>query len=183
MRERSALAEGSATLTLVTAPHLVEPGRAIVTQGFSRVRYGLVLGAIAVAVGMFMWATLNIGHGIYALIVLPLCAVALAFWGGPERLARRVTVTSEGLRIERFHRVRTDIEWSELDAAIARLGTGRRGRTRAELALEPADPAVFFYRHRELRAVRTGDQAVVPVGSAIETVTELNAALAALSAG
>lgn len=171
----------SATLAVVTAPHLADPGRSIATQGFSRLRYGLVLGAIAVAVAVFMWATLNFGHGLYAVVVLPLCAVALALWGGPERLARRITVTGEGLHIDRFHRVRTVIDWSELTAATARLGAASRGRSRAELVLEPADPVTFFFEHRELRAVRAGDLAVVPAGSAAETVTELNAAFDALA--
>lgn len=164
----------------MTAPHLVEPGRSIVSRGFSRLRYGLVLGACAIAVGLFMLATVAISHGIYALIVLPLCAVALALWGGPERLARQVTVTGEGLRIDRFHRVRTVIAWSELASATAELKPGRKGRPRAGLVLEPADPADFFHDHRELRAVRTGDQAVVPVGSAPQTVTELTEAIEAL---
>lgn len=140
-------------------------------------RYGLVLGVIAIAVGLFMLVTVSISHGIYALIVLPLCAVALALWGGPERLARQVTVTSAGLRIERFHRVRTVIEWPELTSATARVGLGKKGRVRAELVLEPADAEVFFYWHRELRAVQTADDAIVAVGSAPETVAELNAAI------
>lgn len=174
------VSQRSATLKLVTAPHLVEPRRSIVTAGFSQLRYGLLLGVVAIAVALFMTATLNIGHGIYALIVLSLSAVALALWGGPERLVRRVTVTGDGLHIERFHRVRTMIEWSELTAAGARLGQGRRGRVRAELVLTPVDPAVFFYRHPELRAVRVGGSAAVPAGTAAETVTELQAAFDAL---
>lgn len=164
----------------VTAPHLVDPSRSVVSRGLSRLRCGLLLGVLAVAVGLFMLFSLGISHGIYALTVLPLCAVALALWGGPERLARRITVTRQGLHIDRFHRVRTDIEWRELTAATARLDTGPRGRARAELVLDPADPPAFFHRHRELRAVRRGDQAVVPTGSAAETVTELSMALEAL---
>jgi hypothetical protein len=159
------------------------------------VGYGVILGVIAVLVALFMLVSVSISHGVYAVIVLPLCAVALALWGGPERLARRVTVDSEGLRIERFHSVRTVIEWGELTDAHAQMMTNRRHRTRAELVLVPADPAVFFSRHRELRAVRDGDRAIVPVGwhvvlvrdaagvassRAAETASELNAALSAL---
>lgn len=138
------------------------------------------MGGSAVAVGLFMLASVNISHGVYALIVLPLCAVALALWGGPEQLARRVTVTSEAVGIDRFNRVRTVVERAELEEATARMETSARGRSRAVLVLDPIDPEVFFGRHRELRAGRRGDLAVVPTGRNAGTVTELSEALTAL---
>lgn len=158
-------------------PHLVTAGRTVVTRGFSRGRYGLLLGVAALAIGLFVLWSLNIGHGIYALIVLVVSALALTFVGGPERLARTITVADEGLRIARFHRISSHVEWSELDHVSAGLDTDRRGRPRAVLLLEPADPEVFFVRHRELRAGRRGDVAVVPAGRDERTVTELTEAL------
>lgn len=140
-------------------------------------RYGLILGAIGVAVGLFMLATVSVHHGVYALIVLPLCALALATWGGPQHLARRLVVRSEGLRIERFHRVRTLIEWAELEATATRMQPNAKGRSQAILVLDPVDPEVFFSRHRELREVRQGDSAVVPIGRSADTVAELTEAL------
>lgn len=152
--------------------------RTVVTRGFSRRRQALVLGLTATVVSLFVLWSLNIGHGIYAFVVLGIAVVALTLFGGPERLARTVTITPDRLRIERFHRIGTVIDRSELAAAEAVVAPDRKGRARVVLALTPRDPVGFFTSHRELRAVRVGDAAHVPAGTSPQTARELNAALA-----
>lgn len=140
-------------------------------------RFGAILLAAALAVALFVFWSLNPGHGLYALIVLVVGAVALALFGGPESLARTITVSPDDIRISRFHRVATVVERSELTDARAEVETGRRNRPRTVLVLEPLDPEIFYTRHRELRAVRHGDAALVPAGGAA-IAEELTEALA-----
>lgn len=153
--------------------------RTVTTRGLSRARYGAALGAAAAAVALFVLWSLNIGHGVYAAIVLGLAAVALTFFGGPERLARTITISRDSIRIERFHRVGSVIARSELSGAVAHASRDQRGRTRAVLVLTPRDPIRFFVRHRELRSVRVDNAAHVPAGTSEQTVRELTEALSA----
>lgn len=162
----------------MSAPHLVTVGRTVTTRGWSRARAGLLWGGLALAVGLFVLWSLNIGHGIYALIVLGLAAIALTFLGGPERLARTITVSSEGLHITRFHRIGTRVSWKELTGLEPRIDTDAKGRVTSVLVLVPEDPEVFFHRHRELRSTREGQWAVIPAGKGAETADDLAAALA-----
>lgn len=135
-------------------------------------------GVLALVAGLFMLWSVNIGHGIYALVALAVAAVGLTFFGGPAHLARTITMSTEGLHITRFHRIGTRVSWQELTGLEPRTDTDSRGRVRSSLVLVPADPEVFFHRHRELRAVRQGDWAVIPAGRGTGTATELAAALA-----
>ncbi|WP_425308228.1 hypothetical protein AADG42_05545 [Ammonicoccus fulvus] len=160
------------------APHLVTVGRTVTTRGWSRLRAGVQWGVVALVVGLFMLWSVNIGHGIYALVALTVAAVGLTFFGGPTQLARTITMSTEGLHITRFHRIGTRVSWQELIGLEPRTDTDARGRVRSSLVLVPGDPEVFFHRHRELRAVRRGDWAVIPAGRGAETATELSAALA-----
>lgn len=155
----------------------VAPGRTIVTRGFDRVRYGAVLIAAAVAVGLFVLWSLNLGHGIYALIVLILGAIALTWFGGPEHLARTITVSDATILITRFHRVSTSVDRAELLGARSEVVQDAKGRSRVVLMLTPHDPVEFFTRHRELRAVRQDDAAYVPAGISSQTAHELTQAL------
>lgn len=158
--------------------------RTVVTRGFSRRRYALVLGLIATAISLFVLWSLNIGHGVYAFLVLGIAVVALTLVGGPERLARRVVITPDRIRIDRFHRISTVVERSELSSALAMLSTEdgsparRRTGTQVVLVLTPRDPVTFFTEHAELRAVRVRDAAHVPAGTSEQTARELSEALA-----
>ncbi|MDO5499298.1 MAG: hypothetical protein Q4F67_06415 [Propionibacteriaceae bacterium] len=151
--------------------------RTITTRGFSRLTYGLVLAIGALVIAGFMWWSVESYHGIYAAVLLVIGATALALVGGPEKRARSVTVGPEEIRIDRFHRVSTVIDRSELASVSAESATGRHGRTRAVLVLTPHDPGAFFTRHRELRSVRQGDAAHVPAGTSADTVSKLTEAL------
>lgn len=157
--------------------------RAVVTHGFSRRRYALMLAVPAAAISLFVLWSLNIGHGVYAFVVLGVAVVALTLFGGPEGRARTVTITPDRIRIERFHRIGTVVERAELVAAEATSATGLRSApesgacTQVVLVLTPRDPVQFFTAHRELRAVRVGDAAHVPAGSSEQTARELSEAL------
>lgn len=159
-------------------PHLVTVGRTVTTRGWSRLRAGVQWGAVALVVGLFMLWSVDIGHGVYALIALALAAAALTLVGGPAALARTITVSSEGLHITRFHRVGTTVSWQELNGLEPRTATDAKGRITSSLVLVPADPEVFFHHHRELRSIRQGDWAVIPAGKGGETAAELTTALA-----
>lgn len=147
------------------------------TRGFHRLRFGAGLVAAAIGVASFVSWSLNLGHGLYALIVLLGCAAALTLVGGPERLARTITVTDDLIRIDRFHRIATVVRRPELAGARAEVETDSKGRERAVLVLESRDPVTFFTRHRELRSVRHGKSARVPAGRSADTVVEITEAL------
>lgn len=158
----------------MTTPHLAVPARTIRTRGFSRVRHGVVLGVIGLIVAAFIWVSVDARQGAFAAVLLPLGALALALFGGPERLARQVTVSQTGVRVDRFHRVSTSVEWSELDDATVRPGDAKQ---RAVLILDPVDAIDFFSKHRELNAVRINDRAEVPIGQNASASSELAEAL------
>ncbi|HHV22333.1 MAG TPA: hypothetical protein GXZ30_12500 [Propionibacterium sp.] len=148
--------------------------RTITIPGFSRARYALVLALIGTALALFVLWSLNIGHGLYAFIVLGVAVAALTFFGGPERRARAVSITDSDIRIDRFHRIGTVVDRSELSAAAAERRAGPKGRTQTLLVLTPRDPGTFFTDHRELRSVRVGDAAHVPAGTSEASAHELN---------
>lgn len=132
--------------------------RTTVMRRFSRGRYALVLGAAAAAIGLFVLWSLNIGHGIYAFVVLGLAALALVFFGGPEQLARTISIGPDEIRIRRFHRIGTVVPLSELASFAEESDPDPQG-TQNVLVLTPHDPVAFFSKHRELRIVRSGDTA------------------------
>mgnify|MGYP007082237717 CR=1 FL=1 len=151
----------------------IAAARTVTTAGFTRVRYGVILGMATVALALFMAWSLNLGHGVYAFIVGAIATVALVSVGGPERLARAITVTPDTIRVDRFHRISTVVQWPELMSTAVESAPDRRGRTRTVLVLIPRDPVTFFTTHRELCSVRVGDTARVPAGSTpVQALTE-----------
>ena len=137
----------------------------------------MLLAVICLIVAAFIWVSVDARQGAFAAVLLPLGALALALFGGPERLARQVTVSEAGIRVDRFHRVTTSVDWSELDDATVRRVTDSRGREHGVLVLDPIDSIAFFTRHRALRSVRVDDQALVPLGRNSAAATELDEAL------
>lgn len=122
--------------------------------GFSRLRYLLVLLAVATLAALWVLLTQGKWNGVGAFIVLPLFALAVWWLAGPPHRLRQVMLGPDGIELTRHTRVRTRIAADEL-AGIRREADA--------LILTPADPAAFLTRHRELRPLRAGDQVRLPL--------------------
>ncbi|WP_026925778.1 hypothetical protein [Granulicoccus phenolivorans] len=136
------------------------------TTGLTRAHLWVVSLLIAAAVGGFVVWSVGKNQAIVAAITCTLAAIAFSVFGGPQRRARVLEISDDGLRVLRFNRIRTDLDRAELAAAEV---------TPGRLELTPSDPAAFVAAHPEL-----GDQVPVsiPIGTGEATATAVRTALA-----
>lgn len=150
----------------------------MLTHAFDHRRFVILLAAATVLVALFMWGDVNRWHGLGALVALGLASWGLAYAGGPADRARRVTAGPQALEIDRWTRVRTRVEWSELAAAT--VDSGAEG---AALVLRPREAGAFFEAHPELRDVAAAEGARVPLGRHEGVAQAVTEALAARGLG
>ncbi|GAB3711609.1 hypothetical protein [Mariniluteicoccus flavus] len=150
------------------------PETTVLTRGFDRRRFAVVLLVVTVAVAVFMQVGAHAYHGVGAAAVLTVASAALLFAGGPDRRARRVVADREELVVERWTRVVTRVAWSELARVEVVDAAGKAG-----LLLVPRDRTAFFDNHLELRDSATAEGALIPLGGRAGVAEEVRGALAA----